>query len=203
MNDWIIAHALAIQGVGILLFTLCVVSLGKRIGRRWKQEAEIEKTNKAPDVQFLEGALDDDAPRKPNPNYSYRDFQRDLHDKGLTFEEIYEKCGGVFPKKPEVIQGIREVQNYGGPLQGFQGPQGFIDFSALPRPFSGYSGYSGHSGYGGMTGPAGEDGRSSDRMKELQMWFEERGKSSPLRKLVAPPPAPHTIIHKIYTRGRR
>lgn len=128
---------------------------------------------KDPDVQFLEGALDDDAPRKGNADYTYAEFQRDLHDKGLTFEEIYEKCGGVFPKKPE--------------------------------PSTLHHSEGGHllKGQDGGQSPNGPDGQCSDRTKELQMWFEERGKSSPLKKLVSPPPAPHTVIHKIYTRGRR
>lgn len=68
-----------------------------------------------PDVQFLEGALDEDAPRKPNPGYSYADFQRDLHDEKLTFDEIYEKCGGVLPQKPKEPETKPEEKKEGGP----------------------------------------------------------------------------------------
>ena len=142
---------------------------------------------KDPDVEFLEGALDDpDAPRKPNPNYSYAEFQRDLHDKGLTFEEIYEKCGGVFPQKPPpspppvppiLPMSIHEIQ--------------------------GQNGEPGFEGIKGADGPQGPDGRCPDRMTQLQQWFEQRGKDSKVGRVVPPPPNPYPIIHKIYIRGRR
>jgi hypothetical protein len=144
-----------------------------------------EERSKDPEVLFLDSALDDDPVRKPNPNYSYAEFQRDLHDKGLTFEEIYEKCGGVFPKKPE---------------QGLYGPQGYQGPMETPEHRPGLHGPSGAPGFQGFQGA---DGRCPDRMSELQVWFKERGKTSHVGGLVPPPPNPYPIVNKIYIRGRR
>lgn len=165
-------------GVGIVtILAMTINSLAQK--RRQRQDA----LPKSPQVQFLEDALQDDAPRKPNPNYSYAEFQRDLHDKGLTFEEIYEKCGGVFPQKPPpppppvLPMSIHEIQ--------------------------GQNGEPGFKGVKGDDGPKGADGRCPDRMTQLQQWFEQRGKDSKVGRIVPPPPNPYPIIHKIYIRGRR
>lgn len=106
---------------------------------------------------FLEEALEADPERpKPNKTYTWDDLQRDLHDPKLTFEEIHEKCGGIFPEKPEAPK---------------DGP--------------------------------GMKSDDPDRIAKLQAWFKERGEERRIQGLVPPPPAPHTVIHKIYTRGRR
>jgi hypothetical protein len=178
----------AFTGFGPRILVCFLISIGiYAIGKLMK--AWVVSRRKAvlrnPDIQFLEGALDDDAPRKGNPNYSYAEFQRDLHDKGLTFEEIYEKCGGVFPKKPE---------------QGLYGPQGYQGPMETPEHRPGLHGPSGAPGFQGFQGA---DGRCPDRMSELQVWFKERGKTSHVGGLVPPPPNPYPIVHKIYIRGRR
>lgn len=187
-------HAFVAYGPRILFCLVVLVGIYAiaRLMKAWVASRR-KPVPPNPDVQFLEGALDEDAPRKPNPNYSYAEFQRDLHDKGLTFDEIYEKCGGVFPKKPD--------ENY---PQGFQGPQGFIDFSQYGRSgFSGFSGYPSPSGHSGYPGSGYSGYPPSDRTMELQIWFKKQGERVPIKGVVPPPPAPHTIIHKIFTRGRR
>lgn len=136
-----------------------------------------------PDVQFLEGALEDDAPRKPVPGYTYEQFKEDLYNKGLSFEEIYEKCGGVFPQKPPPA------------------PPPILPMSI--HEIQGQNGDPGFEGIKGADGPQGADGRCPDRMTQLQQWFKERGKTSPIGGLVKPPPNPYPVVHKIYIRGRR
>lgn len=186
-----IQHAFVTYGPRVLFCAVVLVGI-YGVAKLMKARLSVRKKSALPlDVQFLEEALDEEAPRKGNPYYTYAEFQEDLHNKGLTFEEIYEKCGGVFPKKPDEHSS----------LPGFQGHQGFTDFSQFGR-----SGFSGHSGYPGCSGypiPPGGDRKYSDRTDELQMWFKKQGERVPIKGLVPPPPAPHTIIHKIFTRGRR
>lgn len=85
--------------VGLVLYLVC--------WPRKPKQPPIQKP-KSPDVQFLEAALDDDPP--PNPDYSYDDFQRDLRDKRLTFNEIYEKCGGQIPQRPKESENATESE---------------------------------------------------------------------------------------------
>jgi hypothetical protein len=181
-------------GVCYLLFQVCQRTI-------WKKPAAPAVKN--PEVQFLEAALDDDVPRKPNAQYSYAEFRRDLLDGKVTFDEIYERSGGVFPTKPE--------DPLPGTIQGYYGPQGMQGFQAPvndwprqqyygPPGLQGFQGAQGENGGGGLKGP---DCRCPDRMKELQDWFKARTEDSSPMKVVPPPPAPHTVIHKIFTRGRR
>jgi hypothetical protein len=134
---------------------------------------------KSPEIQFLEDALNEEEVRKPNPNYTYAQFKDDLYNKGLTFNEIYEKCGGVLPQKPPpeppapapiLPMSIHEIQGQNGEIQGQNG---------------------------------GADGGSMDRMAQLQQWFQQRGSERKIGNIVKPPPNPYPIIHKIYIRGRR
>jgi hypothetical protein len=135
-------------------------------------------------IKDLEKALEEDAPRKPNPNYSYEEFQRDLYDKGLTFNEIYEKCGGVFPQKPP--------------------PPPPTPPPVLPMSIHEIQGQNaGEDGGDGSQGPQGPDGRCPDRMTQLQQWFVQRGNESKIGHTVKPPPNPYPVVHKIYIRGRR
>jgi len=97
-------------GIGWIIFMLLVISFPNRRKKKTEQAKE-----KDPAVKFLESALDEDAPRKPVPDYTYADFKRDLYDRGLTFNEIYEKCGGVFPKKPEGKEAEIETAKPEGP----------------------------------------------------------------------------------------
>lgn len=96
-------------GPGLVLLPLLLIRRAQKL-RASSKVAEPPK--KDPGIMFLEGALDEDAPRKPNPNYTYAQFKDDLNNKGLTFEEIYEKCGGIFPKKP------REPETLAPPPEG-------------------------------------------------------------------------------------
>jgi hypothetical protein len=129
--------------------------------RKIKQEEPQKKT-------FLEEALEADPDRpKPLKAYTWDDFQKDLHDGSMTFNEIYEKYGGVFPKKPEA------------PKEG--------ETKAQEKKEAG----------------PGAKSDDPDRMAQLQSWFKDRGEDRRIQGLVRPPPAPHTVIHKIYTRGRR
>lgn len=150
-----------------------------------KQRPEVKMVHLAADYlgKALDKALEEDVPRKPNPNYSYAEFRKDLFDRGLTFDEIYEKSGGIFPKKPE--------EGQFGP-QGHQGP--------MTLGADGGGPCDGANGYQGFQGP---DGRCPDRMSELQLWFSEQGKKVHTGQVVPPPPNPYPIIHKIYIRGRR
>lgn len=139
---------------------------------------------------FLEEALEAD-PDRPRPAraYTWAEFQKDLHDGSMTFEEIYEKYGGIFPKKPEPPAAP---------------PEGSPDTQALQGADGGLTGVEGAAGPNGGPGVAGASGVGPpDRMAQLQEWFQQRGKEGRLQGLVPPPPAPHTVIHKIYTRGRR
>ncbi len=179
--DWnweAIRHALIvawppIATVAVILLIVIVTALQVKRFARTKAPAP----EKSPGIQFLEDALADEPVRKPNPNYTYQQFKEDLYNQKLTFDEIYEKCGGVLPQKPPpppppiLPMSIHEIQgqNAGDGSQGSEGP----------------------------------DGRCPDRMTQLQQWFKQRTETVAPRKLVPPPPAPHTIIHKIYTRGRR
>lgn len=194
--DWnwqAIQHAFMTFGPRVFVVVLILVgvyALGKLV-KAWllsRESVEVRAARiaAAMKIEGLEKALEEDAPRKPNPNYSYEEFQRDLHDKGLTFEEIYEKCGGVFPQKPPpppppvppvLPMSIHEIQ--------------------------GQNGEPGFEGIKGADGPKGADGRCPDRMTQLQQWFEQRGKDSKVGRVVPPPPNPYPIIHKIYMRGRR
>lgn len=175
----------ALSGIGWTIFMLLLLAFSKRRGKK-----VVEVKPKDPDVQFLESALEEDSPRKPNPNYSYAEFRRDLFDRGLTFDEIYEKCGGVFPKEPE--------EGQFGP----QGHQGYahhgLDGVDVYPPM-GMQGAQGSQGYQGPDG--GRD--QSPRMKELQDWFKDQAKVTGVGQIVPPPPNPYPIIHKIYIRGRR
>jgi hypothetical protein len=111
-----IKHALVAFGprifVGILIL-IGTIALGKLM-KAWAASRR-KAPEKPPGVKFLEEAMEDDAPRKPVPGYTYADFKRDLYDRGLTFNEIYEKCGGVFPKKPEGKEAETEAPKPEGP----------------------------------------------------------------------------------------
>lgn len=158
--------------------------------------------DKSPEIQFLEDALEgpEEPERKPNPNYSYAEFQRDVGDGKVTFDEIYEKCGGVFPRKPEdppssEVQGFQGYQGYQASIDCYYGPPGIP--GEAPRGASGMQGFQAPDG-----GSDGPEGRCPERMKELQEWFKERGKTSPVKGIVPPPPNPYPVIHKIYLRRR-
>lgn len=102
MNWFALQDAVFVYGPQVLF---CAVILVWVYGIGRLMNAYVASRKKAPekshDLKFLEAAFDEDEPRKPLPGYTYADFRRDLYDRGLTFNEIYEKCGGVFPKKPE------------------------------------------------------------------------------------------------------
>lgn len=52
--------------------------------------------------EILDASLKGDAPSKqPVNSYAWDDLQRDLHDGAMSFDEIWEKCGGRLPRKPE------------------------------------------------------------------------------------------------------
>lgn len=107
----------AFKGSGLDLFLLAmtplvVIYVIDRIMRAWKRRKELPPPQKTPGIEFLEDALKEDEVRKPNPSYSYAQFKDDLYNKGLTFDEIYEKCGGVFPQKP------REPETLAPPKEG-------------------------------------------------------------------------------------
>jgi hypothetical protein len=97
-----IYDAFATFGPRVLFCAIVLVGIYS-VGVLMKAYAASRKKapEKSPEAKFLEGAMDEDAPRKPTPGYTYADFKRDLYDRGLTFNEIYEKCGGVFPQKPK------------------------------------------------------------------------------------------------------
>lgn len=185
--------------LGVILVWMLAKLVGY-LGRKKAVPAEPRKKT------FLEEALEAEVER-PKHAYSWREFQKDLHDATMSFEAIYEKYGGVFPQKPEDPPASAVV-----PIQGFQGPQASLGFYGppgvagdLPRGASGMQGFQGDQGVGGSNGPDGRcpEAKTDARMKELQEWFKKRGEDVQLKKLVPPPPAPHTVIHKIYTRGRR
>lgn len=97
-----ILHGFIVYGPRVLFCAigmLWIHALGKLM-KAWIVSRR-KAPEKNPGIKFLEEAMADDAPRKPVPGYTYADFKRDLYDRGLTFNEIYEKCGGVFPQKPE------------------------------------------------------------------------------------------------------
>jgi len=157
------------MAIGVGLVTVLAMAINDVMKKR---RAKAEPPAKSPDILFLEGALDEDPERKPNPNYTYEQFKADLYDRGLTFQEIYEKCGGVFPKKPEEKP----------PGAGYTGP---VDC--------------GPDGFQGYQGPLGVDSRHrwgmdvDARMKELLAWHAERVKENGALKIVKPPPA-YTVI---------
>jgi hypothetical protein len=209
MLEGILRYAIPIS-LGIIAVWL----LAKLIGRIRPVKPQEEEPRKK---TFLEEALEAEVER-PKHFYSWHEFQKDLHDATMSFEAIYEKYGGVFPQKPEDPPPSAVV-----PTQGFQGPQASVCYygppgiqGELPRGASGMQGLLGahgtpgpggppQHGVGGLNGPDGRcpDPKTDARMKELQEWFKKRGDDVPLKNLVPPPPAPHTVIHKIYTRGRR
>lgn len=163
--NWeVVQGHLLVFGSPILGGILATWVLAKLVGRLKPKKVNQEETLKK---TFLEEALEADADRpRPNKAYTWDDFQKDLHDGSMTFNEIYEKYGGVFPKKPEA------------PKEG--------ETKAEKKE----------------EGP-GARSDDPDRMAQLTAWFQERGKEVPLKGLVRPPPAPHTIIQKVYIRGRR
>lgn len=111
-----IQHALMAYGPRVLFCGIILIGI-VGVGTLMKAYAASRKKapEKPPGVKFLEEAMEDDAPRKPVPGYTYADFKRDLYDRGLTFNEIYEKCGGVFPKKPEGKEAEIETAKPEGP----------------------------------------------------------------------------------------
>lgn len=155
-----IVNALAVFGLPIIAGIALIWILAKWLNKRYSAKP-IEKTDQE---KFLEAALAEDPIRKPKPNYTYADFKRDLYDRGLTFEEIYEKCGGVFPQQPKEPETKEETKPPEGP---------------------------------------GAKSDDPERLAQLQEWYKKRTEGIRPMKLVPPPPAPHTVIHKIYTRGRR
>lgn len=176
----IVTYAIPIS-LGIIGVWLLAKLIGRLRPIKPKEEEPRKKT-------FLEEALEAEAER-PKHSYSWREFQTDLHNATMSFEEIYEKYGGVFPQKPE-----DPPPPLAGPVkQAEELPKG------SPAAFW-IQGAEGQNGGEGSKGAEGPGGRCPDRMKELQDWFKKRGEDVPLKKLVPPPPAPHTVIHKIYTR---
>lgn len=104
----------------------------------------------------LDEALEEDlAPKVVSP-YTWEEFQRDIHDGGLTFREIWEKCGGVMPKKPserkaEVASsqiGSKDVPFTHLPMDNIGGPSGC----------SGIAGYDGNIGCWPASGSLGAQG---------------------------------------------
>jgi len=195
-------------GIAAGLVSVLGMTITGWMKKRRLQRLKEEERAKDPEILFLEGALDEDPARKPNPNYTYSQFMADVYNKGLSFDEIYEKCGGVFPKKgdekppgaglhgpmgrgPDGIPGLFGYQGYQGAqgnqgVQVYRGPANYVN-----PPFEGPQGFQ------------GRDGRCPDRMTELQAWYREQARELGVKRLVPPPPAPHTVIHKIFTRGRR
>jgi hypothetical protein len=73
---------------------------------------------------FLDEALEADEERRASvPHYAWNDLQRDLHDGKVTFDEIWERCGGRLPRKPEVARGS-DGQNGGSGIVGASGVSG-------------------------------------------------------------------------------
>lgn len=102
---WNEALALIPAGFVAIIFIIFLIDYS---ASRLNQDPIPTQKPKSPDVQFLEDALADDP--QPNPNYTYDDFQRDLRDKRLTFNEIYEKCGGQIPQKPKESESVVESE---------------------------------------------------------------------------------------------
>jgi hypothetical protein len=202
-NWQVVSGHLLGYGLPIVIGAVVVVSLAWAVNRfQRKKVVPVEPRKKT----FLEEALDADVERpQPLRTYTWAEFQADLHDGTKTFEEIYEKYGGVFPKKPEDPP-PSTVQGFQGPMM--RGPDGIQGFQGLCGA-DGTPGVQAPTGVGGPEGPEGRCPQTEDqakdhsRMKELQEWFKKRGEEATLKNLVPPPPAPHTVIHKIYTRGRR
>lgn len=73
---------------------------------------------------FLEEALEaDQDPRASEPGYGWSDLQRDLYDGKVTFNEIWDKCGGRLPIKPVVQEG-QKGQDGGSSSVGAAGVSG-------------------------------------------------------------------------------
>lgn len=89
-----------------------------------KRRVAKEAPPKDPDVQFLEEALESEPEhRQTDPNYAWDDLQRDLHDGKITFNAIWEKCGGRLPRKPIKREPSRGPAGQDGGLS-YEGPAG-------------------------------------------------------------------------------
>jgi len=75
--------------------------MGVIIYRELSRRTKPKTFKDADEKRFLEEALDDDPVRVSQGRYTWEELQRDLHDGKLTFDEIWEKAGGVFPERPK------------------------------------------------------------------------------------------------------
>lgn len=111
------ALIIACMAIAVAIFQIC-----RGI---WKKSRE--HAPKDPEVQFLEDAFEEEKERQPTvPNYGWRDLQTDLHDGKVTFNEIWEKCGGRIPRKP-----VKEGKASPGP-SGQDGGSSIMGASGAP-----------------------------------------------------------------------
>lgn len=149
----------------------------------WTRPKKVEETPPPAPKTFIEEVLEaslkgEGPPRQPGKPYTWEEYRRDLFDNGLSFDEIYERSGGIFPQKPE-----EPDPKSPGKTQylGSSGP-------------GGCQGSNGPSGQDGSQRPNGSDGRCPERLKELQEWFKQRAEQVGEMKVVPPPPPPKPVL---------
>ena len=79
--------------VGVMAIPVVLEVVGGIRAKKRKKNEEAKN--------FLEAALDDDPATPSGKPYTWEELQRDLHDGKLTFNEIWEKAGGIFPERPK------------------------------------------------------------------------------------------------------
>lgn len=88
---WIVLPFLVVFSfIGMMII---VEEVRKLLAKKRKKKDEAKK--------FLEAALDDDPATSSGKAYTWEELQSDLHDGKLTFNEIWEKSGGIFPERPK------------------------------------------------------------------------------------------------------
>lgn len=103
-----------------------------------------------PKKTVLGEALEEDPTPKVVGPYTWEEFQRDIHDGGMTVLEILEKCGGVMPKKPSE----RKAEVASSQIGSKDVPITYLPAGNVGGP----SGCSGPSGCAGVTGAIGVQG---------------------------------------------
>lgn len=107
MTDWTASNEvwyrllLLIALIGCaLLALLVIVNIVCGVVRHRKRKSMLRDAEKL--LEESKALMDEDHERKPKiPGYDWAQYQADLHDRKVTFDEIWERSGGRFPPKPK------------------------------------------------------------------------------------------------------
>lgn len=78
--------------VGILLTALTILA-AVILNRRQRRSVAKER---------------DEAESSPRKPYSWAEYRRDLADPAISFEELWERCDGRIPERPEDLKGSND-----------------------------------------------------------------------------------------------